>query len=271
MFYSDQIMFCILISVFFAYNYDRSFKKICQLWKIRPESSCDERMNDNETKDVEELDKGSCPMLESLKFAVNYYSSFNSVMVFIGLTTQVYLYGVKLFCNLFAITIAFIIVGLTIQPFLYDLDKSIKTPYEYLEKRYKSKLIRILSALAGFLFLISFFSLFLCSIGLIIGTLFHETVELWTSIVIFGVFSLIASTLGGFNQSVKSTSMQFLMYFIGIVIALTSTFFYNKKSTVKEIGTILAKHGRASIFDTHVDLHTRYSTISQLISLPIPW
>ena len=294
----DQILFCIFTTLFFAFSYEKALVNFRELFRKKehhhhpkpkdetiqieePKSSSTDIVDESEVN-VEETDfsestvstvssetarrdkkkKKRADILEAIKFGIHFYGSYNSTLVFIGLTTETYLFGAKMYCNLFAMLIAYCVVGFILQPFFYDLDKSIKTPYEYLEKRYNnSKFIRILAASIGILFYLSFYSLFLCSVGITISTLFPNLNQEWLPNVIFGLFSIFGTFLGGLTQSVKLVIVQFVLFFVGIVCGFVITFHSNQNHTSQELWDIAYKYGRRDLFDTTVDLKTRYTLI----------
>ena len=285
----DQILFCVMIAIYFTINFDKAFKEFRKVFRIRPVENEAKAGNHHEKKNSDpvvvtedendrkkmllmKIGKGKFDeLIESLKFCLSFYASYNSIMLFIGMPTEIYLYGSKFYCNICAVLIAFAVAGLFLQPFFYDLDKSIKTPYEYLERRFESKLVRILGGFVHFLFLISFFTLFLCSIGITVGTLFPGMLDIWVAILIFGLVSILACCMGGIAQSVKLTTLQLLLFVAGIITALVATFYRNSRYTSNEVWGLINQYGRGNFVDLSVDLSTRYSLISQLAALPIPW
>lgn len=191
----DQIFFVLFISVFFAITFFKTYKSFIKPFvakptnlELKPKSA--ELMTPEELAKLEK-EKARKKLMDFCKIAVSVYTSFNSLMVFIGLISETFLYGAKMYSNFFAVTIAYVFVAITIQPFMYDLDKSITTPYMYLERRYQCKYVRVAVALIGAFFYISFMSLFICAGGCILSTLFSDYLPIWQAEIILGVFSLL--------------------------------------------------------------------------------
>lgn len=273
MFYYDQIAFCVALAILLTMFYQSGYKNFKKLTSTKPHVSIKEIMSgvNNLTPDEVKKQQKRNELLDSIKFCIGVYANYHSVFIFVGLTVETYLYGAKMYTNIFALMIAYIVVGIIIQPFLYDLDKTIKTPYEYFERRYNCKYVRVIVASVGCLFSISFYSLFLASVGFNLATLFSNIIDTRLSIIIFGIFSIIGSCLGGFIQSTRLMVIQFILCFFGISVALMVTFYGSKRFTNEQLWDIASKYNRKNVFDTNLDLITRYTILSQCISLPIPW
>ena len=77
--------------------------------------------------------------------------------------------------------------------------------------------------------------------------------------------------MGGYTQSLKMDLFQFVLFFVGTATAVVVTFAGNKEKTASELWDIADQYGRRRFFDTSTDLVTRYTVLSQVFSLPIPW
>ena len=202
----DQIFFVMFISAFFAITFFKTYKNFIKPFSKKP-TNLELKPKPAEALTPEEVvkladEKARQKLMDFVKIAVSVYTSLNSLMVFVGLISETFLYGAKMYSNFFAVTIAYIFVAIFIQPFMYDLDKSIKTPYQYLERRYQCKYVRVVVAVIGAFFYISFMSLFICAGGCILATLFSEYLPIWQAEIILGLFSLIG------NQSVTRSEDQ---------------------------------------------------------------
>ena len=208
-----------------------------------------------------------------LKTIISSYAAFNSVITCIGFLTETYLYGARLLLNILSITIGYIIAFLLLHPLVYNLDKSIKTPYEYLSQRYNNKLtIRIISALDGILFYILFMALHLWGCSIILSTILPQIPNFYISSAIVGVVATIGSFFEGFNQSLKINLVQLTLLLSGLTAALVSTFSSNKNNkSASELWNLAEQFGRTNFVETSGDIRTRYTIWNQVFSLPIPW
>ena len=196
------------------------------------------------------------------------YSSFISVISFVGFATETYYYGARLLMNLISISIGYIIAFLIIQPFFYNME--ISSPYEYLQKRYANRLfVRCVSALFGILFRLSFATLFLWANATVLSTLFPEC-ELYMSVIIIGCISMLFGLIGGLVQSMYTNFLQIILFFLGIVIAISIAITL-PGDNFSYYWELAERNGRLNYVVTSGDLKVRYSIWNQIFSLPIPW
>ena len=199
---------------------------------------------------------------------INSYSSFNSVITYVGFVAEAYYYGARLIMNVVAAGIGYIISLFLLQSLFYDL--RVKSPYEYLEKRYANRIIcRLVSAFVGIIFHISYSTLFLYGNATILSTIFPEC-ELKLSLTIIGCISAIFALFGGFCQTVVINFFQLILFLFGISAALSIAIELpgDKLSYYWELAK---KNNRLNFVVTTGDFRTRYTIWNQLFSLPIPW
>ena len=197
--------------------------------------------------------------------------TFNSSFLIVGSLSEANLYGVRMVGNIMSVTLGYIYSAILVQPFMYNLDESIRTPYQYFGKRYRnSKYVRAITASAGLFFFLSYITLFLWCCAILLITIIPE-IPLWMASVIVGLFSLSGSVFGGFTQSTLVGVIQFLILLSGLSCAILATIFKNERFTPSEIWKLAVQNERTNFFDTHVDTHTRYTILNQLTSLSMPW
>ena len=196
------------------------------------------------------------------------YSSFTSVVTFVGFCTETYYYGARLLMNLVAISIGYIISFAFLQPFFYDMN--VKSPYEYLQKRYGNRLIiRIVVAFFGIVFRFSFATLFLWTNATVLATLFPDC-PLNIAIIVIGCLSAIYASIGGLIQTTYVSLIQITIFFIGTICAISSAISI-PKDKLTYYWNLAEKNNRLKFIETSVDLTVRYTIWNQLFSLPIPW
>ena len=244
----NQISFCILASAFLTLGLIRSFKAYYSSIKSKKKPS---------TKN---------PM--QIEIWISSYSSFTSVITFVGFATETYYYGARLLLNLVSISIGYIIAFLIIQPFFYNM--KINSPYEYLQKRYGKRLVvRFVSAFFGILFRLSFSTLFLWANATVFSTIFPQC-DLYISVIVIGCISVLFGLIGGLIQSMYINLLQITFFYFGVVIAISIaiilpgeklTYYWNLAETNNRLNYIV----------TSGDLSVRYSIWNQIFSLPIPW
>ena len=244
----NQISFCSLTAGFLALGAFKSFSAYLSTFKTK---------NKKPVKNPKQIE-----------LWLNSYTSFNSVVSYVGFVTETYYYGSRLLINLVAISIGYIVSVIILQPFFYDM--GVKTPYEYLQKRYSNRLIcRCLGAFVAILFHISFSTLFLWANATILSSVFPE-LSLSTSIIVIGAVSLVFAISGGVIQSMYINILQFIIYIFGVLAALIIATLI-PGNAIGYYWNLAKENNRLNFIVTAGDLNTRYTIWNQIFSLPIPW
>ena len=161
--------------------------------------------------------------LKTAILVINSYSSFNSIIAFVGIVTETYLYGATVMLNYLSVSLGYVFAFFILEPFFYDLDNKIVTPWEYLEQRYKSKLIRITSTIVSMFFYFSFITMHLWGAATILSTVFMD-LPFWVSCLIIGIFSISGSIFGGYNQLAGINCFQLILLIFVIAVRLDCIF-----------------------------------------------
>jgi len=199
--------------------------------------------------------------------------SFNSIIVFIGLVSETYFFGAFVLGNSFGISIAFFICAIFILPVVKNLDPSISSPFEYLQKRYSDKVyIRVISSLAGLVFYFTFMTLYLTGSAVILGSLVPELPD-WSPELIIGFVLLIGGLLGGYQQFLTVILIQMALIIIGLLVAsiITLVSETNVNNSLSDIWNVAANFEKAKFVKTEINFATRYTIWNQMFSLPLPW
>lgn len=265
----DQISFVAILSCYFLLNLLKFRKEkhwllgyiVKFIKRIFISSDGDAQQETNVTPTPK-----SVPYIKQL---VNSYASFNSSMIIVGFITETYLYGGRLMGNIFSVTIGYLVAFFLMQPLLLRLSKeSVKTPYEYFERRYNgSRLMRRLVAFLGLLFHVLFSSLFLWTCTTILCTVLPQ-INLWISQIVLGAYSLIGVFYlpTGYRQSLKIGVLQMILFLAGITGAVIITL-----TSVENGWSLADQYGRLNFIFFDSSLTTRYTIWNQLFALPIPW
>lgn len=261
----DQICFFVIITIFFALNLFNKLSKCFKKARIK---------NSNESKSAlkNEPTTKSNETLKTLKFILNSYASFNSIVICIGFISETYLYGGRLLMNLVSVSIGYLVAFFILHPVVYRL-KSSRTPFEYLQHRYRdNRLIRVIAALCGILFYLLFMSLHLWGCSIVLSTILPQIPYLFISTIVIGAYGTIGSIFKGFNQSITINIIQIVLLLSGLISALVITFNSNKNNkTAGDLWEIAGLYNRRNFIEQSGDLRTRYTVWNQVFSLPIPW
>ena len=264
--YWEQMGFCILTASFSTLSAVKTFEKyknvVNDINKVKPKE-----VQDEECKQPKQEEKYNKKKL--IKAIINYCVTFNSSFLIVGSLSESYLYGVRMMINIVSVTLGYLYAFFIVQPFMYSLDEDIKTPYQYFEKRYNSKLIRSVSSFFGMLFYFSFLTLYLWGCTILLSTLIPQ-IPFWLASLIIGIYSLIGSTIGGFTQTTITNIAQFLILIGGLLAAIVLTI-QTSKNSLSELWEFASKNNRTDFFDLSTDITVRYKMLNQIISLPIPW
>jgi len=126
-----------------------------------------------------------------------------------------------------------------------------------------------MSALMAMFFYFSFLTLFLWGCTILLTTLIPE-IPFWVSSVIIGTYSLIGSSIGGFQQATMVNLTQFLTVIGGLITAIVLTISKSKNS-FQELWDFAYSQERTNFFELRTNIKIRYTLLNQLVSLPMPW
>ena len=227
------------------------------------------KQGENQNRELTEKQEQKLKKRRLIKMVINYCASVNAAFLLVGSLSETYYYGVRIIGNVISVVIGYIYAYFIVQPFLYSLDEDIKTPYQYFEKRYRSKLARSVSSLFGLFFYFCVLSLYIWASMILLTTLMPQ-IPLWGSSLIVGIFSIIGSTIGGFTQTTITNSVQFIILVLGLTAAITLTLTTSVNSA-QELYDFAYSNGRTVFFDLRTDITVRYTLLNQLVSLPLPW
>jgi hypothetical protein len=250
----DQIIFFLMVGIYFTITI---FTKIKDSFRKSSLKQIDLEKDKEGTKSKNKY--------ENFKFILNSYFSFNSVVIGIGFITETYLYGGRLLLNLLSVSIGYLIAFLIVHPVIYNLDKKIKSPYEYLQYRYGDrKSIRYIAASVGIFFYLLFMSLHLWGCSVILSAILPQIPGLFISSIVIGVFGTLGSLFQGYVQSFKINLIQFLLLLSGLIAAIVISFTSNKDNkSASDLWQIVSLCGRDNFIVSNGDLITRYTIWNQ--------
>jgi hypothetical protein len=280
----EQFSFTILSSIFIvlamvrtynAFIYSKYSTSMSNTISNRNKCRCERENQANGAavqQSIRTMNQQSVEKVDIIKSIANAFLTCNYSVLFVGIISETYLFGSKLIINFGAVCIGYLLVFLFFLPFVYNLDKSITSPYLYLQKRYNENIfIRITSAFVGFFFYFSYITLMLWGIMIVLSTILFD-LSILASGLVAGILSLIGCFIGGLEQSIKSSAIQFILLFLSIIAALIGTIKANKYGkNLSQLWSMARKYERLNIIDTNIDLRIRYTIWNQLFSLPFPW
>ncbi|XP_014222164.1 sodium-coupled monocarboxylate transporter 1 isoform X1 [Trichogramma pretiosum] len=181
------------------------------------------------------------------------------VRSFLGYPSELYYRGSAMWETLYGMVLAYPIVCFTFVPVYYSL--GITSVYQYLDMRFKSKLVR---RLASFTYVIR--SLLNVSVTVFTPCVALKTViglPYWASICGITAISIVFTLMGGLKAAILSDVLQGLtMIGVSLVIIIHGTIDVGGISTVVNI---TQERGRLEFFNFNMDPTIRVNTVSAIL------
>ncbi|XP_046823476.1 sodium-coupled monocarboxylate transporter 1 [Vespa crabro] len=182
------------------------------------------------------------------------------VRSFLGYPSELYYRGNAMWETLYGMLLAYPIVCYIFVPIYYDL--GITSVYQYLDMRFKSKLVRCIAS----------FSYVIRSLLNLAVTVFTPCVALkaviglpyWASIIGIVTISVIFTLMGGLKAAILSDVIQGLMM-IGISIVLIVQGTIEVPGGVKQVLNVTIERGRWEFYNFDMDPTLRVTTISAVL------
>lgn len=148
--------------------------------------------------------------------------TFNSAFLIVGGLSESYMYGLKMLPNIAAVMLGYVYAMLIVYPFMYSMD--IKSPYDYLKRRYGERTcVKLACISVAMFYYFSFGSLFLWGCTAIINVIMPQFFSLATANIFLGLYSMSGSFLGGYVQSTRTNVAQFSAIVFGLLFAMYMT------------------------------------------------
>jgi len=152
--------------------------------------------------------------LKVIPTAISLLVSFQSAILLLGMTAEMYCYGIQyVIFGLISVVLAVVVVERFIVPWLYPL--KLVSIYDYLEKRYMSKSIRIFGASLAILNGVVFMGLVTYAPSAALE--FATGLPLSASIPVMAVVSITYTALGGMRAVIWTDVFQFVTMVAGMV------------------------------------------------------
>ncbi|XP_046576988.1 sodium-dependent multivitamin transporter-like [Haliotis rubra] len=148
-----------------------------------------------------------------LPVALSYLATFESSIMMLGKPSETYVYGVQWFMSSMGFVVAQIFATYMFVPMIYRLN--ITSIYEYLEVRFKSRLVRLIGAGLGILQQITYIAIVIFVQSLTLEAAVGMTVE--TSMLLSTVLAVVYTSLGGMKAVIWTDVFQCVLMFIGMI------------------------------------------------------
>ncbi|XP_060595853.1 sodium-dependent multivitamin transporter-like [Ruditapes philippinarum] len=151
-----------------------------------------------------------------LPVALSMMVTFESSILMIGTPAEVYVYGIQIIIETFGWFISYVLTLGMVVALIHPL--KLTSAYEYLERRFKSKYVRILGTLIGILYYVAYLGIVLFGPAIALEAV--SGVPLWLSIIEVAGTAVVYTTIGGFKAVVWADVFQTLIMFIGVAAVL---------------------------------------------------
>ena len=210
-------------------------------------------INRNKTQTTESYFVGNRAM-QFIPIAASLFASFWSAIALIGLPAEMYTGGGFFFISAFGQVVGIIIGAFLVVPMMYNL-RLIST-YEYLELRFRSKIVRYTGTILGVITYM--LALAVTAYAPCIALAGVTPIPAWASITVIGIVTLIYTVLGGIEVVVIVDSIQSLVMFVGVVVAVAVGYSRIDGGIVGAFN-VAEKSGRLDFWDMNPDLRRTYS------------
>ncbi|XP_048236568.1 sodium-dependent multivitamin transporter-like isoform X2 [Haliotis rufescens] len=148
-----------------------------------------------------------------LPVAMSYLATFESSIMMLGKPSETYVYGSQWFLSSAGFVVAQICATFMFVPMIYRLN--ITSIYEYLEVRFKSRLVRMIGAALGTMQQITYIAIVIFGQSLTLEAAIGMHVE--TSMLVSTVLAVVYTSLGGMKAVIWTDAFQCALMFIGMI------------------------------------------------------
>ncbi|CAH1785524.1 unnamed protein product [Owenia fusiformis] len=203
--------------------------------------------------------------LHCLPTSLSLMVTFTSCITLLGFTAEMYTGGSQFWLYCVGVSLAALAAERIFIPLLYPLH--LTSTYEYLDRRFKSKIARQSCMLMG---TISF--VFLEGVVMYAPSIALEAVTglpTWASILIMAAAATFYTTLGGIKAVIWTDVFQFLIMLIGMIIALAMGCI--RVGGFSNMWELCQRGGRIQSFDFDFNPLTRHTFWGLTIGIGTTW
>ncbi|XP_046571797.1 sodium-dependent multivitamin transporter-like isoform X2 [Haliotis rubra] len=185
--------------------------------------------------------------------AVSLLVSFESSILMLGMPAEAYVYGIQYLIGTLGFSLAILLAVYMVVPVIHPL--KLTSAYEYLELRFKSRLVRTVGSVLGIISYVWYMGvvLFGPALALEAVTGFSQ----WSSIFMVAAAAVIYTSIGGLKAVIWTDVFQAVIMFTGVVAILI-------KGTVQvggpsEVWRRANNGGRNNLFKFDLDPTVRHT------------
>ncbi|RUS72266.1 hypothetical protein EGW08_019967, partial [Elysia chlorotica] len=194
-----------------------------------------------------------------LPVTLSTFITFVSAITLIGIPAETFFFGGIVFSAFLGIALSHVIGYFTIVPLLHPL--RLTSVYEYLQLRYESEAVRMLSAIIGMATNLLYQSVVLLSPALALQAC--ARLPLWVSIALIGSIGTLYTAIGGFKSVVWTDVFQTVIVFVGMFVIIIKACI--EVGGIGEVWRLSREGGRLDLVKFSVDPRTRHTQWSLII------
>ncbi|XP_046559505.1 uncharacterized protein LOC124268556 [Haliotis rubra] len=191
--------------------------------------------------------------MKFLPVAVSLMVSFESSIMMLGTPAEVYVYGAQVWISLFGFLSSFLICRVLMIPLIHPL--KITSAYEYLDGRFKSRVVRQVGTALGVLTYVFYMGIVLFgpAIALEAVTGFPQS----GSIVLVASAAILYTAMGGLKAVIWTDVFQAFVMFAGMLAVIIKGTL--DAGGINSVWTTAAKGGRLNFFSFDPDPTVRHT------------
>ena len=183
--------------------------------------------------------------LNAFPVALSFVVTFQSSLLILGDSAEVYGYGMLFGLRVPGIIIAYTVGGLIAVPIFRPM--RITSIYQYFNMRYGANEVRFLAVFAGSMFMVMYMATI--TLGTSVALYSVMGIPQWLTIIVYTVITAIYTSLGGFKAVIWTDVFQLVVMVTGILATLIkSTIDAGGPSAVSELS-----NGRLDVADFRLD------------------
>ncbi|CAD5121145.1 DgyrCDS9680 [Dimorphilus gyrociliatus] len=170
--------------------------------------------------------------------SLSMFMSFVSAILVLGNTGEMYQRGTMYWLQCVANSISYVTIGMVFVPLFFPLN--VTSSFEYLERRYKHKSVKIVGTIYLMLSQIIYMGIAMYSPATALEAVTNFPV--WASILASGIVATIYTTIGGMKAVIWTDVFQGIVYMVGVSAILG--FGVEKVGGLKKVWDISREHNR---------------------------
>ncbi|XP_062616703.1 sodium-dependent multivitamin transporter-like [Saccostrea cucullata] len=189
----------------------------------------------------------------AIPVALSMLVTYQSSIFMLGYPGEMYIYGSMFWLSFIGVGLGFVLVAAFLVPLFHPLN--IRSAFEYLELRYKSKAPRLLASFMSIILYVIFMGLVVYGPAITLKTV--TQFPLWASMLLVAAGGVFYTSIGGFKAVIWADVFQSIIIIIGIFSILIQGLI--KVGGSSEVWRINEMYGRIQFDEFSPDITVRHT------------